>query len=160
MDMASASSARVESKVSWVIVLTLLLALSGGDALADKSADDDGPDRQDAVVLLEKGDADLSAGNTSAALLNYSMGRQLFARRLAGDVLATEDDSSRGRLVDTGQHVEEGRLARPVRTDQRDDRPGRDREVDVVGRDEAVIREYIKNQEREDQRLEQLNLWR
>jgi putative transposase len=32
--------------------------------------------------------------------------------------------------------------------------------VSTVGRDEAVIREYIKNQEREDQRLEQLNLWR
>ena len=32
--------------------------------------------------------------------------------------------------------------------------------VSTVGRDEAVIREYIKNQETEDQRLEQLNLWR
>jgi putative transposase len=32
--------------------------------------------------------------------------------------------------------------------------------VSIVGRDEAVIREYIKNQKREDQRLEQLNLWR
>jgi putative transposase len=32
--------------------------------------------------------------------------------------------------------------------------------VSTVGRDEAVIREYIKNQEKEDQRLEQLNLWR
>jgi putative transposase len=32
--------------------------------------------------------------------------------------------------------------------------------VSTVGRDEAVIREYIKDQEREDQRLEQLNLWR
>ena len=32
--------------------------------------------------------------------------------------------------------------------------------VSTVGRDEAVIREYIKNQEREDQRLEQMNLWR
>jgi putative transposase len=32
--------------------------------------------------------------------------------------------------------------------------------VSTVGRDEAVIREYIRNQEREDQRLEQLNLWR
>ena len=28
------------------------------------------------------------------------------------------------------------------------------------GRDETVIREYIKNQEKEDQRLDQLNLWR
>ena len=32
--------------------------------------------------------------------------------------------------------------------------------VSTVGRDEAVIREYIKNQENEDQKLEQLNLWR
>jgi putative transposase len=32
--------------------------------------------------------------------------------------------------------------------------------ISTVGRDEAVIREYIKNQEREDRRLEQLNLWR
>jgi len=28
-----------------------------------------------------------------------------------------------------------------------------------VGRDEAVIREYIKHQEREDMRLEQMKLW-
>ena len=32
--------------------------------------------------------------------------------------------------------------------------------VSTVGRDEATIREYIRNQEKEDQRLEQLNLWR
>lgn len=32
--------------------------------------------------------------------------------------------------------------------------------VSTVGRDEAVIREYIKNQEKEDERLEQLNLWK
>jgi putative transposase len=32
--------------------------------------------------------------------------------------------------------------------------------VSTVGRDEAVIREYIKNQEEEDERLDQLNLWR
>jgi putative transposase len=32
--------------------------------------------------------------------------------------------------------------------------------VSNVGRDETVIREYIKNQEAEDNRLEQLNLWR
>jgi putative transposase len=30
--------------------------------------------------------------------------------------------------------------------------------VSTVGRDEKVIREYIKNQEAEDRRLEQLNL--
>ncbi len=32
--------------------------------------------------------------------------------------------------------------------------------VSTVGRDEAVIREYIRNQEHEDERLDQLNLWR
>ena len=32
--------------------------------------------------------------------------------------------------------------------------------VSTVGRDEALIRESIRNQEQEDQRLEQLNLWR
>ena len=32
--------------------------------------------------------------------------------------------------------------------------------VSTVGRDEEVIRAYIKNQEKEDTRLEQLNLWR
>ena len=32
--------------------------------------------------------------------------------------------------------------------------------VSTVGRDETTIREYIRNQEKEDARLEQLNLWR
>ena len=32
--------------------------------------------------------------------------------------------------------------------------------VSTVGRDEQAIREYIKNQEQEDMRLEQMNLWR
>ena len=32
--------------------------------------------------------------------------------------------------------------------------------VSTVGREEAVIREYIKNQEKEDERLDQLGLWR
>jgi putative transposase len=32
--------------------------------------------------------------------------------------------------------------------------------VSTVGREEAVIREYIRNQEKEDERLEQLGLWR
>ena len=31
--------------------------------------------------------------------------------------------------------------------------------VSTVGRDEAVIREYIRNQEQEDKRLDQLKLW-
>ena len=32
--------------------------------------------------------------------------------------------------------------------------------VSTVGRDEAVIRDYIRNQEQEDKRLEQLNMWK
>lgn len=32
--------------------------------------------------------------------------------------------------------------------------------VSTVGRDESVIREYIRNQEKEDERLDQLGLWR
>ena len=32
--------------------------------------------------------------------------------------------------------------------------------VSTVGRDEAVIREYIRNQEKEDRRHDQKNLWR
>ena len=31
--------------------------------------------------------------------------------------------------------------------------------VNIVGRDEDAIRAYIRNQEKEDQRLEQINLW-
>ncbi len=32
--------------------------------------------------------------------------------------------------------------------------------VSTVGRDEELIRAYIRNQEQEDARLEQMNLWR
>jgi REP-associated tyrosine transposase len=32
--------------------------------------------------------------------------------------------------------------------------------VSTVGRDESVVREYIKNQEKEDKRLDQLGLWK
>jgi putative transposase len=32
--------------------------------------------------------------------------------------------------------------------------------VSTVGKDEAVIRDYIRNQEVEDERLDQLNLWK
>jgi putative transposase len=32
--------------------------------------------------------------------------------------------------------------------------------VSTVGRDEASIREYIRKQEQEDKRLDQMNLWR
>ena len=59
-------------------------------------------------------------------------------RRLAGDVVAVEDDPAGGRLVDAGEHVEERRLAGAVRADQADDRAARDREVDVVDGDEPA----------------------
>ena len=32
--------------------------------------------------------------------------------------------------------------------------------VSTVGRDETAIREYIRNQEEEDRRIDQMNLWR
>jgi putative transposase len=32
--------------------------------------------------------------------------------------------------------------------------------VSTVGRDEAVIREYIRKEEQGDKRLDQMNLWR
>ncbi len=32
--------------------------------------------------------------------------------------------------------------------------------VSTVGRDEHIVREYIRKQEAEDKRLDQLNLWR
>ena len=32
--------------------------------------------------------------------------------------------------------------------------------VPTVGRDEATIREYIRNQEQEDQWIDQMNLWK
>jgi putative transposase len=32
--------------------------------------------------------------------------------------------------------------------------------VSTVGRDDAVIRDYIRQQEAEDKRLDQINLWR
>jgi putative transposase len=34
------------------------------------------------------------------------------------------------------------------------------RVVSTVGRDETVIREYIRNQKQEDKRLDQMNLWK
>jgi putative transposase len=32
--------------------------------------------------------------------------------------------------------------------------------VSTIGRDEQVIRQYIRNQEKQDERMEQLGLWR
>jgi putative transposase len=30
----------------------------------------------------------------------------------------------------------------------------------MIGRDEATIRDYIRNQKQEDKRIDQLNMWR
>ena len=57
---------------------------------------------------------------------------------MPGDLGPVEHDRARRRLVDAREQVEERRLAGAVRPDQRDDRAARDREVDVVGRDEAA----------------------
>src|SRR5581483_3675633 len=43
-------------------------------------------------------------------------------RGLPRDVLSVEDHPPGGRLVDAGEHVEEGRLPGAVRADQADDR--------------------------------------
>jgi hypothetical protein len=59
-------------------------------------------------------------------------------RRLADDLRPVEDDRTRRGSVDARDLVEERRLTRAVGTDQRDDRAPRNREVDVVGRDEAA----------------------
>ena len=65
----------------------------------------------------------------------------------AGDLVCGCDRSSRcplkrdlagRRRVEAGDHVEEGRLAGAVRADQADDRALRDREVDLVDRDQAA----------------------
>jgi hypothetical protein len=59
-------------------------------------------------------------------------------RRKRGDVLAVEHDPPAGGLVDAGDHVEECRLAGPVRADQADDRVPPDGEVDRVDGDQAA----------------------
>ena len=77
--------------------------------------------------------------------------RRDLVRRARGDVDVLEEDPARGRLVDAGQDVEEGRLAGAVRADQADDRAARDREVDVVHGDEAA--ELLAHLDRLEQRL-------
>ena len=59
-------------------------------------------------------------------------------RGLADDLGPVEDDGPGGRNVDTGDLVEERRLAGAVRPDQRDDRTARNGEVDVVRRHEPA----------------------
>src|SRR5207244_3512450 len=80
--------------------------------------------------------------------------------RLGRDVDSVEDDRPGGRLVDAGQHVEERRLPRAVRADQADDRALRDREVEVVDREETA--ELLAHARRDEQIVPRLRLrlWR
>src|SRR5437588_63400 len=59
-------------------------------------------------------------------------------RPLARDVLLVEQELAAGGLVEPGEDVEEGRLAGPVRADDRDDRALRDVERHAVDGDEAA----------------------
>src|SRR5205085_1016492 len=72
-------------------------------------------------------------------------------RRAACEVLAVEDDAAVSRLVDAGDHVEEGRLPGAVRADQAEDRTARDDEVDVVDRHEPA--ELLPQRLDDEQRL-------
>jgi hypothetical protein len=65
------------------------------------------------------------------------------------DVLAFEEDPARRRPVQAGEHVEEGRLAGAVRTDDRDDRFLGDVEADVVDCRQAA--ERLRDRERLEQ---------
>ena len=59
-------------------------------------------------------------------------------RALRGDVAPVEQDLARRRLVEAGEHVEEGGLAGPVRPDDRDDRFLGHPERDAVDRGQAA----------------------
>jgi hypothetical protein len=66
--------------------------------------------------------------------------RHDLVRPATGDVAPLERDRARRRRVQAREDVEERRLARPVRPDDRDDRATRDRERDVVdGRQAAEL---------------------
>src|SRR5262249_37234710 len=62
-------------------------------------------------------------------------------RWLACHVLLAEVDPPGGRPIQAGQHVEESRLARAVRTDQADDAALRHIERDVVDRNQTTERD-------------------
>src|SRR5207247_5023681 len=64
-------------------------------------------------------------------------------RRLTGDVVAIEHDAPAGGGVDARQHVEEGRLAGAVRTDEAHDGAGGNGEVELGDGDEAA--EFLAN---------------
>ena len=55
-----------------------------------------------------------------------------------GDVLAADDDPSRGRPVEAGDQPQRGRLAAARRAEERDELAARDVEVDAVERDDVA----------------------
>jgi hypothetical protein len=67
---------------------------------------------------------------------NAGLGHEV--RPLGGDVAPEELDAPRGGLVEPGHAVEERRLARAVRADERDDALPGDGERDVVDRHKAA----------------------
>ena len=54
------------------------------------------------------------------------------------DVLVADVDRPVGRLLEPGDHPQRGRLAAAGRAEQREERPGRDRQGQVVDRDEGA----------------------
>ena len=85
--------------------------------------------------VLERGQMREHGGDLEAA---YQAEPRHLRRALAGDVLTHEPDGSARRLHELGQHVEAGRLAGAVGSDQRVDRPGLHLQIDRIDRHEAA----------------------
>src|SRR5205085_11100382 len=79
-------------------------------------------------------------------------------RRHARDVLVAEDEPPAVRIVDPRDQVEDGRLARAVRPDDREDLPLLDGEGDAVdGADAAEVDdEPVRRKERHRSRSERM----
>ena len=58
-------------------------------------------------------------------------------RLAVGDVLAADQDAAGGRRLEAGHQAQGRGLAAAGRSEQREERPGRDREVEVLDRGEA-----------------------
>ena len=118
--VATAKAAEFEQLRARAPALALLLALDAGRPQHERTIPPESRECiptsvfSSAVMLLEE--ADVLERSADPALGDG-------VRRLGGHVVAVEDDLPGGRLVDAGQHVEEGRLAGAVGADQADDRP-------------------------------------
>src|SRR5439155_9083877 len=79
-------------------------------------------------------------------------------RRHAGDVLVAEDQAAARRVVDPRDEIEDGRLARAVRTDDREDLPLFDGEGDAVDGANAaeVDDESVRGEEGQRRRSERM----